>query len=212
MDVKTAFLRAPRDHSREVVVVQPPAIFVLAGLCSPDTLWLVEKALYGLTTSPKEWTQFRSERVKDFEWKEDGKTYKVEKTNDQDIWKIVQLEENCITPAHRCRSPGGAGDGTASAGGATVGLFVTYVDDVLAIGRPEVLKGFCSRMAQEWEVGAPEWIEDGGAPVRFLGMEVEKKQDTYYIHQKSYLADLLGRYPGEKRRKSGKHQNPRRRD
>ena len=52
-------------------------------------------------------------------------------------------------------------------------------------------------MAQEWEVGAPDWIEDGGVPVRFLGMEIERKQDTYYIHQKSYLADLLGRYPGE---------------
>ena len=53
LDVKTAFLRAPRDHSREVVVVQPPTVFVLAGLCSADSNWLVEKALYGLTTSPK---------------------------------------------------------------------------------------------------------------------------------------------------------------
>ena len=66
LDVKTAFLRAPRDHSREIVVVQPPAIFVLAGLCGPDTLWLVEKALYGLTTSPKEWTQFRNQSLGDF--------------------------------------------------------------------------------------------------------------------------------------------------
>ena len=47
LDVKTAFLRVCRDHSREVVVVQPPAIFVLAGLCHPNTLWLVEKAFYG---------------------------------------------------------------------------------------------------------------------------------------------------------------------
>ena len=71
------------------------------------------------------------------------------------------------------------------------------MDDVLAIGKPEVLDGFCARMAEEWEVGAPEWIENGGAPVKFFGMEIEKKLDTYYVHRKSYLADLLGRYPGE---------------
>ena len=33
--------------------------------------------------------------------------------------------------------------------------------------------------------------------MRFFGMEIEKKLDTYYVHRKSYLADLLGRYPGE---------------
>lgn len=44
LDIKTAFLRAPRDHSREIVVVTPPQVFIMAGLCSPGTLWLVDRA------------------------------------------------------------------------------------------------------------------------------------------------------------------------
>ena len=94
-------------------VVQPPAIFVLAGLCGPDTLWLVEKALYGLTTSPKEWTQFRNQSLGDFRWHQNGCIYEAQKTNDQDIWKIVAVSQSpaepCgITegaPVQRCRSP-----------------------------------------------------------------------------------------------------------
>eukprot|EP00435_Cladocopium_sp_Y103_P005472 s1608_g1.t2 len=219
LDVKTAFLRAPRDHSREIVVVQPPAIFVLAGLCAPESLWLVEKALYGLTTSPKEWTQFRNQSIKDFNWKADGKSYKATKTNDQDIWKIEEIMESTTAtvqhchspggegdgsvstvgaPVHRCHHPRAEGDGTASIGGRTVGLFVTYVDDVLAVGSKKVLEGFCARMKEEWEVGEPDWVTINGPPVRFLGMEIELKDRKFRIHQRAYLQNLLEKYPGEK--------------
>eukprot|EP00438_Fugacium_kawagutii_P034696 Skav231167 [mRNA] locus=scaffold3252:295373:295996:+ [translate_table: standard] len=44
LNIKTAFLRAPRDHSREIVIVQPPNIFFSAGLCEPGTLWLVDRS------------------------------------------------------------------------------------------------------------------------------------------------------------------------
>eukprot|EP00435_Cladocopium_sp_Y103_P033944 s34_g8.t1 len=212
LDVKTAFLRAPRDHSREIVVVQPPQIFFLAGIAAPGTLWLVDRALYGLTTSPKEWTQFRNEKVSTFTWESDGHHYAVEKTGDQDIWKIV-----CQNPVHRCEGPRGEGPWTASTEGCVAGCgipsrlgdrsdttpgvagyFVTYVDDVLAIGDEKVLKGFCDRVAQEWEIGTPEWVIDGGAPVRFLGMELEKRGTKYRLHQESFIQSLLEKYPGER--------------
>eukprot|EP00435_Cladocopium_sp_Y103_P035264 s2015_g9.t1 len=219
LDVKTAFLRAPRDHSREIVVVQPPAIFVLAGLCAPESLWLVEKALYGLTTSPKEWTQFRNQSIEDFTWRTDGKLYMAKKTNDQDIWKIQEITEpsqatvqHCHkcggegdgsvstvgAPVQRCHHPRAEGDGTASIGGRTVGLFVTYVDDVLAVGPKKVLEGFCTRMKEEWEVGEPDWVTANGPPVRFLGIEIELKDRKFRIHQRAYLQNLLEKYPGER--------------
>ena len=86
--------------------------------------------------------QYRNQCVKDFKWDANGKTYKVAKTNDQDTWKIVQEDDDCTASADRCRSPGGE-ESELHADGITVGLFVTYVDNVLAIGKPEVLEGFC---------------------------------------------------------------------
>eukprot|EP00435_Cladocopium_sp_Y103_P042410 s480_g11.t1 len=240
LDVKTAFLRAPRDHSREIVVVQPPHIFVLAGIVDPGSLWLVDRALYGLTTSPKEWTQFRNEKVAGFTWDRDGIKYEVQKTVDQDIWKIVQIsprcEAGCGSPGGEgvrsaaappcevgCGSPGGEGVRSATARGweagcgsshderdrsaapleaettsKVVGYFVTYVDDVLAVGDHQALQGFCQRVAQEWEIGDPEWVTQGGPPVRFLGMEIERRGATYRLHQESFVRSMLEKYPGER--------------
>eukprot|EP00435_Cladocopium_sp_Y103_P055404 s1091_g18.t1 len=113
LDVKTAFLRAPRDHSREIVVVQPPHIFVLAGIVEPGSLWLVDRALYGLTTSPKEWTQFRNEKVSGFQWETEGVKYEVQKTGDQDIWRIIQVTGEVAG----CGSPGLGDRSAATLGG-----------------------------------------------------------------------------------------------
>eukprot|EP00435_Cladocopium_sp_Y103_P040980 s704_g11.t1 len=214
LDVKTAFLRAPRDHSREIVVVQPPQIFITAGISTPGTLWLVDRALYGLTTSPKERTQFRNEKVAGFTWEVEGIKYQVEKTGDQDIWKIIQP-----IPVHRCEGPRGevpraasteghaAGCGSSLDGrdrsaamSKTVGYFVAYVDDVLAVGDQKALEGFCQRVAKEWDIGAPEWVTPEGPSVRFLGMELERRGATYRIHQESFIQSLLEKYPGERGR------------
>ena len=173
LDIKTAFLRAPRDHSKEVVVVTPPHLFVLAGLTPPGSLWLVDRALYGLTTSPKEWLNFRNDRVSKFSWKVGAQTVEVENTTDQDVWKMVVVDGSSRT---------------------TAGYFVTYVDDVLAVGDQELLKGFCDRMQKEWEVGNPEWVLDGGPAVRFLGMEIECRAGVYRVHQQAYLQSLLQKY------------------
>ena len=116
LDIKTAFLRAPRDHSREIVVVQPPQIFILAGIAEVGTLWLVDRALYGLTTSPKEWTQFRNERMVKFTWDVNGSTFAVQRTEDQDIWKIIQCN-----PVHRCEGSGGERPRAASTEGCEAG-------------------------------------------------------------------------------------------
>eukprot|EP00435_Cladocopium_sp_Y103_P062154 s1305_g23.t1 len=200
LDVKTAFLRAPKDHSSEVVIVQPPQIFILAGICAPGTLWWVDRAMYGLITSPKEWLQYRNQRVIDFKWTVENITYMVEKTGDPDIWRIVKEEAAENGPADRCRNPRGEGDGSAVAGEPreAAGYFVTYVDDVLAVGDQSVLSGFCQRMKEEWEVGEPDWLKDGGPAVRFLGMEIELKNGVYGIHQQAYIQNLLEKYPGEK--------------
>ena len=52
-DVSTAFLLAPRKSSR-LMVTKPPSILVEAGLIEPDIRWVIEKAVYGLDTSPSD--------------------------------------------------------------------------------------------------------------------------------------------------------------
>eukprot|EP00435_Cladocopium_sp_Y103_P053680 s781_g17.t1 len=148
LDVKTAFLRAPRDHSREIVVVQPPQIFVLAGIADPGTLWLVDRALYGLTTSPKEWTQFRNEKVVGFEWDTNGNHYAVKKTGDQDIWRIVQTK-GC---AAGCGSPGQEGVRSAAAPGVDAGCGSPRGEGVRSAAAPRTVGYFVTMWTMSWQL------------------------------------------------------------
>ena len=178
VDVKTAFLNAPVDEAAErgVVIVEPPRILREAGVLQhPDELWLVRKALYGLVTSPKDWCTHRDRHIKEFQWEGDGRCYRVEKTMQDDMWAI------------RSR---GMGEEEWS----LVGLCATYVDDIIITGSVEVVKGIHQKIQESWKIGAPSWVEDGGEPVRFLGMEIEKKGGNFVIHQRAYLENLFLEY------------------
>lgn len=58
LDVKSAFLLAPKAQG-ELVIVKPPRILVDAQLAKPDEHWVVTSAMYGLVTSPKDWSVYR---------------------------------------------------------------------------------------------------------------------------------------------------------
>ena len=92
----------------------------------------------------------------------------VEGTEDQDIWRLVSVDGSCRS---------------------VVGYFVTYVDDVLAVGDQELLEGFCARMQEEWEIGSPDWVVEGGPAVRFLGMEVELRKGIYMRSARNQESD-----------------------
>ena len=57
-DVGTAFLNAPLELPYQVLIY-PPNVCVLAGVCDPTEIWLVHKAIYGLRESPKAWGDYR---------------------------------------------------------------------------------------------------------------------------------------------------------
>ena len=50
------------------------------------------------------------------------------------------------------------------------------------------------KIRESWKIGEPSWIEDGGDPLRFLGMEIEKKGQDLAIHQRAYLESLFLEY------------------
>ena len=61
LDVSVAFLNAelsPDDLSRGICC-RPPKIFVEAGVCHEDEIWVIKKALYGLRQAPRAWGTHR---------------------------------------------------------------------------------------------------------------------------------------------------------
>ena len=62
-------------------------------------------------------------------------------------------------------------------------MCATYVDDIIITGTREVIDGMHQRIRRSWKIGEPSWIREGGDPVRFLGMEIEKRGNDFMIHQ-----------------------------
>ena len=68
LDIRTAFLNAPR-RSAHRVVVRPPRILIDAKVVEPGIMWEVTKALYGLRASPADWGAHRDDSLR--RWKVD---------------------------------------------------------------------------------------------------------------------------------------------
>ena len=189
IDVKTAFLNAPAAHDRGTVVVQPPRIFQEAEvLQDSNELWLVKKALYGLVTSPRDWCDHRDEKIKAFKWESEGRQVRVQSTPQADIWLLQELEAQGIW--------------------VTKGALATYVDDVLMVGEEKIIQGFIDQVREHWKIGDPSWVAEGQEPVRFLGMEIEKRGRDYVIHQQAYITNLLNEYDEKERSALGQVRTP----
>ena len=189
IDVKTAFLNAPAAHDRGTVVVQPPRIFQEAGVLQDSKeLWLVKKALYGLVTSPRDWCDHRDGKIKAFKWEKEGRQVRVQSTPQADIWLLQELE--------------------AQGTWITKGALATYVDDVLMVGEEKIIQGFIEQVRKHWKIGDPSWVVEGQEPVRFLGMEIEKRGMDYVIHQQAYITNLLNEYDEKERSALGQVRTP----
>ena len=68
-DIRTAFLHAPRRDDSRTVVMEVPNIFKEVGLAEKDEVWIIDKAVYGLNTSPKDWGVHRDSTFKKMAWK-----------------------------------------------------------------------------------------------------------------------------------------------
>lgn len=71
------------------------------------------------------------------------------------------------------------------------GLVVTYVDDLLCIGKASAVKAIMGTTAATWKCKAPWFLSDSGS-LRFLGMDVMKSSfGDFLLHQTSYTQELL---------------------
>lgn len=181
-DIKTAFLLAPRvasPNQREAIVI-PPRILVDAKICSPTKRWRIQKALYGLPSSPACWALYRDRCMKSFEWEKNGCRYGMKQTAEGNLWEILETPK---TPIGKDLEP------------QRVGRVLVYVDDMMVLGPPTVRQGFLDRITQEWNC-APSETVTSNKWTRFSGFEFQRGPDekSLKIGQGSYVRELLNRH------------------
>ena len=168
VDVKGAFLQAPRRDTGKVLVVQPPALLLQMGLAQPGEMWLVHQALYGYVESPSDWGHFRdNEGLSKMERETEEKVkYRLVPSGEPHLWRI-------------------------QADGQTQGVILVYVDDFLVAGK--VRTSALKAIARTWECSDPEIINEESW-VRYCGYEIRQgPHGSFQLRQTSYITDVLER-------------------
>ena len=115
IDVKTAFLLAPRQKAKEsLLVAVPPRVLVEAGIVKESGRWIIDKAMYGLDSSPADWRIYRDSMLQKFKWNLNGVQHELRSTPEGNLWQVIACPTN--------------GDEYAA------GYVAVYVGDLLAVG------------------------------------------------------------------------------
>ena len=182
MDVRTAFLNAPwkgekrfedseEEDDQKPVIIKPPGILVTLGYFTADQGWEVHRALYGFRQSPKLWSDYRDQQL---EGMRVGDFYLKQLESESCIWLLKKPEDEEI-----------------------YGALVTYVDDLLLLGKEELIVPWVKEIQKKWEVSEPERVKEG-SPTRFLGMELSRTvEGHWHAKQEAYTKDLLLRNLGQ---------------
>ena len=140
-DIRTAFLNAPRRDNNKLLAMEIPVVFRKLGLAESQHIWLIDKALYGLTSSPRDWGLHRDETVPKINWKRERFGREVEgafkRTPDENMWRIEETD---------CAS----GEVIWS------GLMSIYVDDLLFVAEDGVIDAATAAIEKTWSISAVE--------------------------------------------------------
>ena len=170
-DIRTAFLNAPRRDDGRTIVMEVPSVFKELGIAQRDEMWVVDKAVYGLTTSPRDWSVHRDIEIRKMEWEGDGKRMKFLETEEPNLWRIIEVETGVVR-----------------------GLMSIYVDDVMLAGEDKIIEAAKARMEDgDWKLSPAEWAT-AEVPMRFCGFEVYKKDEGYLVNQKAFAEDLVAKW------------------
>lgn len=191
MDIRTAFLNTPWED--EDVLVKPPSLLVRMGLVPEGMLWQPTKALYGFRKSPKLWGCYRDSILREKVWKMDGKEWKMTQfLSEPNLWKVTEVglqEEEGGETIENVRA-----------------LMLVYVDDIFLVGEEKMIEEVKGVIQKEWKTSMPEVVNE--EPVRFLGMEVSRRDGVWLATQTNYIRDLLRRNLGEDETKWPKRKIP----
>ena len=179
-DIRVAFLNAPKRDVSKITAMEIPRVFRQLGLSAPDEVWIIEKALYGLVTSPKDWGLHRDQTLPSISWRRrrDGVEFKGNfvKTPDENVWRLEEVNEET---------------------GEVVwaGLLSVYVDDLLVAADDCTGAAAMHALSQTWSISDVEQAKVN-SPIKYCGFEIEAHPggDGYVISQKMYEQEMLQRW------------------
>ena len=168
LDIRTAFLNAPvRANTKMRLVVKPPRLLVDLQLIPSDERWLVSKALYGLTTSPRDWAVHRDAVLRKMKIPSAlGFLFLKQGLVDENVWRICDEK------------------------GEVHGLLIVYVDDLMCLAEKERASELWRAVRAEWQSTDPSWASEE-SPLSFCGLEIYQGSGRIWVRQTRYLQDLL---------------------
>ena len=179
-DVRVAFLNAPKRNINKLTAMEVPYVFKKLGLAAAGDVWLIEKALYGLVASPRDWCLYRDEVLPTLRWTQsaDGEDYvgRFVHSGDDNMWRLMEVN-------------------TKTGQETWAGLMSVYVDDLLVSAEPEALQAAMDAVAKTWTISAVEWAS-ADKPLRYCGFEVlaDEHGDGFQVSQKMFEQELLSRW------------------
>ena len=142
VDVKTAFLQAPRREEKgKLTLVTPPAITKEAQVCGQEW-WLVKGALCRLVESPKDWAVYRDATCKTISWKgETGQHRRLAPTPEPHVWSIEEMEKTSNGEKWF-----------------VIGNMGVYVDDLLIVAPDNILEETLKALEERFTLATREWV------------------------------------------------------
>ena len=174
LDIRTAFLNAPaRPGSGVKIVVKPPRLLTELALIPVTERWLVAKALYGLTTSPRDWSVYRNNVLRFLTAVIGESQVRLRQgAVDENVWQVVSHD------------------------GKILGLLIVYVDDLLCLAAVEVAEALWKSVQNQWQTTPPTWATKE-EPISFCGVEVYQGDGLIWLRQTRYIQELLDRHQVE---------------
>ena len=140
IDVKTAFLLAPCSATQQKLLTRPPKLLVEGGICPSTEVWEIAQAMYGLNTSPADWSRYRDASLRTMTWEEDGASFRLRQSPEGNVWAVMKTHA------------GGREEMT--------GQVVVYVDDIMVAAALKIAEALLNRVTQEWKCSPAEWASE----------------------------------------------------
>ncbi|CAK9043067.1 unnamed protein product [Durusdinium trenchii] len=167
VDIKTAFLLAPRpDEQERLLVARPPKVLIEAGICDASELWEISHAVYGLNDAPTNWSQYRDRELPQLRFSAGGHDYQLVSTPEPNLWKLIKTDPGAVPQEDNSE-----------------GFLAVYVDDMLVAAPGPLAKSVIDGIRAHWRCSEPEWASAEKA-IKFCGFEISCSDDAVSNHVK----------------------------
>lgn len=179
-DIRVAFLNAPKRDTSKLTACEIPSVFKKVGLAAEDDVWIVQMALYGLGSSPKDWSIHRDKTLPTLRWEreEEGRQWigALVPSGDDNVWRMIEVDNK--VEEHRW-----------------VGVMTVYVDDLMFAAEKEVVDLVYAAISGVWALSDLEVASDE-TPVKYCGFEIyeDGQHDGFHLNQCMYEKEILKKW------------------